>query len=340
LIPVAVIAWWGYFWVTPILNPDALNAGLLAAGVTMWQNLNAAYVVPVALLLLGWFFLETRHVTPLVGIGAGYLGIGLLIGFAGPVLALSSFVMVATVAVASWLRKQTAVTKRGTVWLVAEVGIVLGALASHFSPGSQVRKPLLANPEINPEFALQLAVIGIPGGFRDWWSAITSPGAATVVVVFVGLSLLMVFQGWKPRIGYLLRVGLGLLGFSLIIALVNRSSEFFAYASYHHLVTQQTVSWVALVILAMSLGAWVAQLGRYTIAVPVTVLSTTAGIVLIGVSTVGMVDNIKDRYLQWEIGPAPITRAFTDIEDPDGWQRAAWMALRTLRDVPNRGLAP
>lgn len=336
MTPVSLIAWWGFWWVTASFSGDGTTPDLIAVGVTMWQNLNAAKVIVPSLLVLAWLALETRQTNSGLPVMAGYLLIGIAAGLAGPVFAASAVIMIGTIAVGSWLRAGTAVTNRAALWLLAAIGTVCGALASHFSPGSQARKLTLQNPEINADLFFRLVTEGIPGGVQDWWIAISSPGAITVVVVFVGTSLLMVLQGWSPRVSYLIDLGLGLLGFSLIMSLMNRLSEFFSYEAYWHLIAPQTMTWLALATLALCLGARLARLGVRAVTTPVTVLTTLAGIVLIAASLANLGSEVQARYVQWEIGPAPWAGAISDIEVP--WIREGWKRLMLVRDGPDRGV--
>jgi len=336
MVPVSLIAWWGFWWVSASLSADEDDHALIAIGVTMWQNLNAAYVIVPSLLVAGWLIVEKLRRTAGLTMSLLYLLLGILAGFSGPVFAASAVIMIGTIAAASWLRTQTALTNRGTLWLMAIIGVVLGALVSHFSPGSQARRLALPNPQVNLELIFRLASEGIPSGFRDWWLAISSPGAITIVVVLLGVSLLMTFQGWSPRVGYLINLGIGLLAFSLVMSLMNRMSEPFAYEAYWHLIAPRTIVWLALATLALSVGGWLASLGISAVTTPVTVLASAAGIVLIAASLATLGSQVQARYLQWQTGPAPWAGAISDIEVP--WIREAWQQLMTVRDGPPRSL--
>lgn len=336
MTPVSLIAWWGFWWVSASFSAEGDDPALIAVGVSMWQNLNAAYVIVPLLIVVAWLIMEKRRRTAGPTMPFLYLLIGLVAGLAGPVFAASAVIMIGTIAVGSWLRTQTAPTNRGTLWLMALIGTALGALVSHFSPGSQARKLALPDPQINQELLFRLASDGIPGGLRDWWSAISSPGAVTVVVVFLGVSLLMSLQGWSPRVGYLINLGIGLLGFSLVMSWMNRMSEPFAYEAYWHLIAPRTMVWLALATLAIGIGCWLGSPERSVVTTPLTVLASAVGIVVIAASLVSFGSQVQARYVQWESGPAPWAGAISDIEVP--WIRAAWEQLIMVRDGPPRSL--
>jgi hypothetical protein len=336
LIPVAAIAWWGYWWVTVLQSREAPNAYPLAQGVTFWQNLNAGYVVTATLLIWGWLILESRKVSR--RLWPFYLAVGLLAGFNGPVFAGSALVMIALLAVSSLLRAGIRVRERGVSWLIAGLGIVVGGVASNLSPGSQYRGTLLASPEIDANLMLRLTGEAIPGGLNDWWSAVTSPGAWAVIILLTGTTALLARQGWTPNLDYFLTTGAALLAFSLILSLVSRASEFFAYPAYWHLVQPRTVAWLGLVMIAAALGTLTSRLGQDSLAVPVTVTATAVALVLAAASIALMTSEILARGQAWETGPAPLAHV-SDIEDPNGWQRAAWTELRQLRGGgPLRGV--
>lgn len=90
--PIA-LAWWAYWW-----GPQAFGTGgsrevSLAAGITMWQTLNAQYVVPIAIAVGAYCLVETRmNLSRVVILGYGVLG--LFIGFTGPVMAVATLVFV------------------------------------------------------------------------------------------------------------------------------------------------------------------------------------------------------------------------------------------------------
>lgn len=336
-IPILAITWWGYWWLPVLQARDTPNADPLAQGITHWQNLNSGYVITTALLIWAWFILESRKTDKCWLLWTGYAILGLLAGLNGPVFAGSAVAMIIILAAGSLLGSQVAIRTHGATWLLAVSGILVGALASHFSPGSQSRKLLLVNPEIDTSLFFRVVNEAVPGGLADWWPAVTSPGAWVLVVVIAGATALITLRGFVPNVNFLLSTGTGLLVFSLISSFVNRVSEFFAYPAFWHLTTPRAIAWLGLTTLAIAIGSIIARMGRGSLAVPVITFAAAAGVILMASSIALMSQEIINRSAQWEIGPAPVS-GVSDIEEPDGWQRDAWLSLIEIREAPKRGI--
>lgn len=335
ILPLLAIGWWGYWWVPVLFSKDAHDMYSLAQGVTFWQNLNSAYVVTTLLLTWAWIYLEGRATT--AWLGALYFLLGLLAGFSGPVFAGGALVMIVLIAIYAWLGTNSDLPKRGLLWLVACIGLTFGAVASYFSPGSQLRMTVLADPKLDSNLLLRILSEGVPRGVQDWWVALTSPGSWVLVLLLIGSTALLVNFGWTPKPIALARIGIALVMFSLVLSIVNRLSEFFAYEAYWHMVTPRTAAWIGIVLLAASLGGACGRLPRQALVVPLLTLSCAIGLMLVIGGVALMVSEVYAREIRWERGPAPLAHV-TDIEDPDGFQRRAYLELLDIRGGPLRGL--
>jgi hypothetical protein len=113
--------------------------------------------------------------------------------------------------------------------------------------------------------------------------------------------------------------------------------QFFSYDAFWHVAGPRTIAWLALTAIAMGLGARVTKKSWRVIVIPFAILGSAIGL-LLSVSAIDlMCRGITTRSVQWEMGPAPLD-GISDIEDPNEWVMLAWLELRTLRDVPARGL--
>ena len=336
LFPILAVVWWGYWWLPALQAGDSDDTYRLALGVTHWQSLNAGYVIPIVLLIWLWLVLETRHGVKFRRIWAIYLLLGILAGFNGPTFAGAAFLTIVVLAVASGLGSQKAVRARGWCWVMTLLGILFGALASYFSPGSQYRTTYLANPDLNAVLISQWLTQAVPGGVSDWIRAAINPGAIVLLVVIVGYTAILVHLGFRPNARLLLTVGFALLGFALIASLVNRFAQFFAYQAFWHLTGPQTIAWLGLTAIAMGIGAYVAINVQQAQTRPVAVLGCAIGLLLFVSSITLMTQTILTRSVQWESGPAPLS-GIEDIENSSGWVMAEWIKLRSLRDAPLRG---
>ena len=335
LFPVILISWWSYWWITASLSPDELNAVPLAVGLTMWQNLNSAYIITWALVMLGWILIEARTPSRRPWQVLLYLVIGLLAGFAGPVFALSALIMLSLLAYALWLRTPEGWKCRLELWLLTAIGIAVGAAVSFTSPGAEARRSQGTNAQTDEGLFPRILSDAFPNGIEDWWLSLTTPGAFILFTLFVGLSLVLALQGWSTSFEYLTAVGLGLLVFSVVASVVNRVSELFVYPAYWHLAGSRMLIWAAAVVLGVGFGGWIASFGRNTVAAPFLLFATAVSFLLAVSSVANMLGQIQARNLQWEVGPAPwASEAILDIET--GWVRSDWRDLQRLRDAPTR----
>jgi hypothetical protein len=239
--------------------------------------------------------------------------------------------------VASQLRAQQKKTTRRLPWALALLGNAAAMLVSNFSPGSQRRKTALANPELNSDLFIKLLTEALPDGVIDWLYAIINPGAIVLLIVVTGFTAMISVHRLAPDTSFLVTIGLGLIGFSLVSSVVSRIMQFFSYDAFWHVAGPRTIAWLALTAIAMGLGARVTKKSWRNIVIPFAILGSAIGLLLSVKAIDLMCRGITTRSVQWEIGPAPLG-GISDIEDPDAWVMLAWLELRTLRDAPARGL--
>ena len=339
IAPIVFLCWWGFWWIPVLFSQQSTgnDSAAVATGISIWQNLNAAYVVTTAALIWAWLFLESRSCSERGWLFLAYPIIGIVSGLNGPVFAVGAGIMIIVIAVSSLLRTGTAFHERWSLWLCALAGVSAGALFSYLSPGTQFRSGSVGGIDIGPPIIWRLATESLPAGVDDWWDSLVNPGALVVLLVVSG-SVLLLPHARTLNLTYPLNAGIVLLGFAFILSIANRASELFAYPAFWHLILPRTVAWLGLVSTALAIGGWIAQRIHGGLVRPTAAVSTAAGLMLASASIAPMVGLIQARAVLWEHGPAPVPDLITDIEDPDGWQRVAWLKLSTLRESPSRGV--
>lgn len=336
ILPILMVAWWGYWWVSVLFWPQGQSVSALAQGVTFWQNLNSAAVVPAALMVWAWLYMGTRNIT--LPLRFSYFIYGLVVGFMSPVVACSALITILFLTFAYWLRGAATLRARSVCWLITSTGIVLAAIANQLSPGTQSRMALLPSPKPTNELVALIALDALPGGISDWVSGITTPGAYALVLLVTGVTALCTRQGWHPKGETLSAVALFLLAFSLVLSVVNRVSELFSYPAYWHLVFPRTAAWLGIVVASAVLGAYIGKFRARSLLFTVASLVACVALVLVGASLFMMTNAIVARWVEWNVGPAPLTYV-VDIEDPASTFRASWIDLREIRrDGLQRGL--
>lgn len=329
--------WWGYWWLPAHLNPGESPDFAVALGATHWQSVLAGYVIPMSPLVWAWLYLRTKQV-PNPGLSTVvHFSLGVLAGFVSPVFAASSAMTILALGLVTVARRRPLLNSQGFALISTTVGIVIGALASHFSPGSQYRASLFSRPEDSSNVLLPLITEALPSGVSDWVNAISRPAGFMVVVVIGGTTFALSPGRHLLSIRPLLRISVGLLGYSLISYIVNRASELFVYEAFWHLTGPRAIAWIGLIALAIALGNYLSRFKRSSLTVLAVALSTFIGLYFLIASLDLMCRQIIDRSEPWDAGPAPVYD-ISDIEDPDGWVRQSWIELTELRDAPERKL--
>ena len=329
--------WWGYWWLPAHLNPGESTDFAIALGATHWQSVLAGYVIPMSPLVWAWLYLWTKRVSNLGLSTVIHFSLGLLAGFGSAVFAASSVVMILALGLLTVVRRGPLLRSQGFSLISTTVGVVIGALASHFSPGSQYRASLFSGPEDSPNVLLLLIPEALSSGVSDWVDAISRPAAFMVVVVIGGTTFALSQGQQSLGVRPLLGISVGLLGFSLVSFIVNRASELFVYEAFWHLTGPRAIAWIGLIALAVALGNYLSRFKQSALSTLAIVLSTFIGLYFLIASLDFMCRQIIDRSEPWELGPAPVYD-ISDIDDPHGWVLTSWLELRELRDAPERKL--
>lgn len=332
-LPVVMVMWWAFWWIGTVTTDTDQNVNLLPRGLTFWQNLNAGYVITMVALIWLWLALERARSkffpTFLFGL---YLALGFFTGMAGPVFAISSLLFIFILIAAMWISNNAFLQRQVGRWGVAVLGLLTGFFVARFSPGNQIRSELLMSPDFNADLGIQI-VMAIPQGFMDWWDSIAEIGTISTALFVASISYAIGLMKVTLNTGYLARYGLAFIVFALVLAVMNRISELFAYPAWWHLIPIKMTVWLSVICFAAAIGMLAAQhvpKGRSFLLLTSLFISSTL-MVLIGASILQMTVEVNSRVSTWNMGPAPLP-GIGDIEDPDGWISIAWRSLNEQRN--------
>ena len=335
VLPVVLITWWSFWWVNKIMAPGDSFFESTATAVTLWQNVNVTYVFIPALNISLWLTIEKfrRRNQHVWWLAFSYILVGAFIGMSGVVFATSFVLFQMMVVIGIWINNGQFQTRTLVLWAIASIAVIVSALGSYFSPGSQLRSTVLPDVSINQVTTLKLMQTLAPA-LSDWWRSLASPGMLISVLTFLMISTVLAWSKYSIRSRDLRQLGLGLIIFSIVITLINGFSEVFSYPAYWHRIQGTLVLWLGISAITLSFGKEIAgTLSRLASLALICLLVSIVCTAAIFQMTV----EISSRYRLWEAGPAPTTY-ISDIEDEDGWQRAAWIELRSQRGGPDRGL--
>ena len=331
--PMFLVAWWAW-WAAPMALGGTNDVSLTGVYVFNWQNIGTGYLVPMLILTSAWVLLwrSGMHRMPVWLSAALALLIGLLGGLSGAVFAVSSFVWL--VAWAAYLlatrrargRLDFAVLGAGAAGLMAGLGIALT------SPGAQARAAQLADlGTLEPKTPWSLFAWTMPRAMSDWALGIFSLGLIPTVLLGVTVGAVVLGPGTRQRAAALATRGAGVLAFSLLLEVVNRASEAFAYPAPWHLVAPRAMAFLGITVLAAAAGQLVGKrlLLRRSLAALFASLAI-GGLVVAAISLGSVAGDIQDRRAAWDSGPAPIA-GLTDTEQPYGYVTVCWKRLAAFR---------
>lgn len=341
LVPILPVAWWAYWWI-PVrvgaMRSDGSGDGLtvdLANSITTWQTVNSAYVLlPCVLLLLLLVARPILRRSWKISVPV-FLALGFVIGTAGLVLAGATLLAISAAVVAQValrLRWRTAVLP--AVALCS--GLLVGVVISYLSPGSRARAEILAeNPALDPVTLSSLWDWVFPQAIGEWLSGLVNWGSLLAFVLVGGMGFLATRAGLRADVVRLERVSAGLVGFSFLLSLTNRASEAFAYPAFWHQISTRTFIFLALSLLAVSVGARLATFKQGFLVIVPAVFAL--GLVAAATSMVTLSGSVQERFSRWEAGPAPLGSISDTAES---WSAECWTDLTRLRDGADPARTP
>jgi len=327
VLPPTIIYWWSFWW-----NPRRLGEkNNLEFGITHWQNLNSAYIIPFAITLILvitiYFSKRSFSLKNII-----LTTVGLLSGLQGPAFALAVLLTIILFIIHSVIINFK--INNYSIYIYFSVGLVSGALIEYFSPGTQLRISQISafNP-LDERSIENIFMWLIPKSILDWSQALLSTSALFVVIAFLLITVLL------ARIGYIFdaknikQITISLFYFAFFYYITSRLSEAFAYEAYWHQVGPRTAIFFFLVALGIYLGARFNTNMNLFFNYSLIFLFIISFLVSAS-AVLSMTYTMQERIARWEVGPAP-TDSTTDIESD--WVRWCWDDYTSIRtDLPSR----
>jgi len=326
-LPVLFVAYWGYWWISaqssfyPYSVPEALSASL-------WQNANASYVITIGVLTTLWLTLEFIQSSRVIRLALWGI-LGLVAGFTGPVVAASTVVMSLLLLT---IRSRARDSWRSGItggYATAAIAASLGAVVSYFSPGTQTRLKFLPETALSSELGWSL-VTQIGSALTIWSQGVFTPGTMTIFVLVAAITYCATrlgFGQFEVKTG--IQIGISLAIASLVLAVVTRAAEVFAYAGYWHILPTRVTWWWALVVLGATAGLWLARQRLSSWSSSVIEIAGIGALLASMYGLTGLANTVAARAVDWESGPAPVFPLY-DRESPEVLK--SWETLLEFRE--------
>jgi len=334
LAPLGAVIWWSFLWGTTLVGP----APPLVLGLTHWQNLNAAYVLPLSLLVVGyvWVLFLGRPARSWQRI-MFVLVLGLATGLAHLVVSMTILVTIGIVTAVRLLTRSGR-GDRSSMLLAAYtvLAILVGQFIALTAPGSRARRGAIA-PEAPSSIEFAITSVGriITQTVTDVSVLVLSLGTALVVVAAGILGFGWADSRTPASFGRLRALfGLGLL-VSITASLVTNTLEVFVGFGYWHRSALAVAVFFTAGLGGAYAGAWMKVRYVTNSARPLAALTVVVVLMTLG-STANMFESALSRQSDWEAGPAPLAGVFDDINGPQPWITRNWQIIVDSRDAPRR----
>ena len=337
VVPVLMVTWLGFWWVPAAIQPSpSTDPWLLATAITDWQTVAVQYALVPALLIGAGILLVFRRGQRL-WLSASLFGIlGLASGLGGLVFGVAALVFVPLVLVGRVIHDRALSTARLIETAAFAVMCAVGIGIAYFAPGSVVRNAGLRDVRpFGADVTLgELVRWVLPEGVIQGVGMLVGAGTVVAFIVGLGIALVGTKLGVVTSPAPIAFVGIGLVLFSLVIAVASRAADGFSYESFWHEVQPRTVIFLGVLALGAAtgtlLGAHSHGAGRTTqlvaLAASAVVAMTVVGSLLI------MQSHIQQRLAEWSVGPS--RSSGLDLETK--WVQDCWATIGDFRPVPDR----
>lgn len=334
---VVIVMWWGFWWISTVTTSLSPGDNPWPRGLAFWQTVNVGYVIVVTLMVWIWLALRTslRKRNPAIVLVLSSVA-GLLVGFMGPVFALSAAIFVALFIVRCYFSdsngdKPGYLAMGGGLFFLAAA-----ALLDNLSPGSNRRSESLADPTARE---VLVGIIQIPGQVAvDLQRAFSDVGTMVSFVALIGLTLGLGLVRDSVSVRTLLSTGGGILLFSLILATCSRLGQLFSYDAWWHLMGLKTLVWLGTSCVAVAFGGYLqSRLGQVSGLSQIGLVVAIVGLALSGSSLGQLAFEVQSREKAWHSGPAAVW-GIADIDED--WVNSAWVELNESRKEPTSREVP
>jgi hypothetical protein len=327
-------AWWSQWWISSLLNYSD-TALVLQNSITFWQTINVAYVMVLIINLVLFFSLEyvSDRYSRLVSVIYGAL-----LGLSGMVYA-SSIVLLSMLRMTSYCvsRKKISVRLLKIYGLYTFTALLFLGF-SFFSPGTQARKSILEeSPQLEVFNLISLYYWTFPAAANSWFSSFFNLGSFFSFIIFLCLGFISVnFFGVDIKFRYTYLIFL-LFTLSIIMTVISRISEAFAYQAFWHLIPIHLLRFLVIASLSLCLGAVLARKYQNNILTISIILVATAAQILQVYSIYLMGERIEQRYKIWSKGSAPL-HGIEDLSltSTKGTYNMCWDRIGDFRPLPKR----
>ena len=325
------LAWWSFWWITPLLAPKSDETLLLPNTITFWQTINTAYVITMSFSII--CFLAVDRIRGKFALALTSLA-GVLAGLSGPVLA-SSLITVAFFTLIWVLIYQPKESLKKKKYIAYLVGGIIGLLAAILAPGTTARRSVLSQNPTIPNFDfMNLLGWTFPQALWELMVAILGLGTVLVSLFFGSIGLILSANLEISDFTKIKYRSTQLFLFAILLTIFSQLSEAFTYPAFWHLVTTYALIFLLTVYGSFFLGIRMGKgikkrTHRFTTALLIT---TQLAMVL---SVLEMGDAIAKRYDSWSHGPAPLYQ-LADIESNPGYVWNCWKTIENFRELPDR----
>ncbi len=325
------IAWWSFWWITPLLAPKSDEILLIPNTITFWQTINSGYIVTMSFSILCYLAVDKlprRFAFSLMSFA------GLLAGLSGIVLACTLISLALCTLV--WLFKyHPTETLRKKNYIAYIIGGVVGIFASMLAPGTKARRGSLSEFQTITDYSLiSLLEWTFPQALWEFSLAVLGLGTVLVALFFGAIGLILSAEIEISDVARIKYRSTQLFVFALLLSLFSQLSEAFSYPAFWHLVPIYALVFLLTVygsfFLGIRLGKGIHQRTRRF--ATVLLIATQVAMVL---SVLEMGDAIAKRYDTWSQGPAPLYQ-IADIESNPGYIWNCWTNIGNFRELPDR----
>ena len=314
IAPLALVSWWTFLWFPLEMSTDS-PMDELAIGLTHWQNLNSAYVIPTALILGAALLLLRDSLKRTWWVTLLSVVLGLVTGLMGPTFGLAALLTLVLLAI--WIAQHDSEGKRRKLLdlLFAGLGVVVGLGIAYLSPGTQARASIFESNEVTfaPDSLVGWIMGIIPENFTMFGELLFHWGSLILIVLFVGLGFLATRKFMDLKTEKVLPIAIGLATFGVALTSATIVTDALSYGAYWH---SSSIAVVAYGVCA-SVGFWAGGLlARQGFESAVLVASFALLVGLTGGigSSLDLSTSIVEREAAWRDGPAPIKGIIEDRE--------------------------
>ena len=312
--PIVLVGWWIFLWL-PLESWSESPMDELAIGLTHWQNLNSAYVLPTALILSAALLLMRNSLSRSWRTSVASVILGLVTGLMGPTFGMAALLFLLLASVWTVLNLPTVKTRYLLEIGGAFTGVAVGLAIAYLSPGTQARASYYGAGEVvfAPDSIVGWVMAVLPENLLLFGELFLHWGSPVVISLFAGVGFFASRKVPTMRTAVALPITIGLIVFGVSLTSATIITDTFAYGAYWHSSSIAVVAFAA----CASFGLWVGGLIPNYSHNSVVLVASFA--LLVGLasgigSSLDLSTSIVEREQLWRSGSAPIKGIIEDRE--------------------------